>query len=366
MTTPPPMTERYFSEALGMTFSDLLSPLPGESATGSAIADSATYAAIRRAREEDDDTLPMGAWEYELKRADWNAVSRLCAKALTSQSKDLQLAAWLLEAEMQRNGFHAMAPCLDLIHALHETYRRDIFPLDEEHRHNIFMWLGNKARAILRRIPLTDAGGSVDYAWADWEQAQRNEQIRNTLGNEAAVDGATVNLFSAALASTPSTDIVARQNLLEAAHASLGALEDSLGDAAPNFAALRDLIENIALMLAAEARRRGIAIESAPPAEQPMPFEDAHEADSGAPEAAPADGDRARLYGALARMADQLARIEPHSPVPYLIRRAVSWGGLNTAQLYNEVFVRCGGQINIFELLGLEDQIAAHQESSTS
>ncbi|HEX5126196.1 MAG TPA: hypothetical protein VFW00_05610, partial [Rhodocyclaceae bacterium] len=66
--------------------------------------------------------------------------------------------------------------------------------------------------------------------------------------------------------------------------------------------------------------------------------------------------DRHDAYAALADIARALERIEPHSPVPYLIKRAVAWGGLNTAQLYNEVFVRCGGHINIFELLGLEDQ----------
>jgi type VI secretion system protein ImpA len=74
--------------------------------------------------------------------------------------------------------------------------------------------------------------------------------------------------------------------------------------------------------------------------------------------------DRAKLYTSLSRMADQLAQLEPHSPVPYLIRRAVAWGALDTAQLYSEVFVRCGGQINIFELLGLEEQIAAQEETT--
>jgi type VI secretion system ImpA family protein len=360
------MTEHYFSEALGMDFPALLAPIPGSSAAGVSIAGSAIYSAIRRAREEDDDTLPMGAWEHELKRADWNAVSRLCAKALISQSKDLQLAAWLLEAEMQRHGFHAMAPCLDLITALHETYRQDIFPADDEHRQNIFLWLTTKSSAVLRRVPLSSTGSGVEYAWSDWEQAQRNEQIRNTLGNDAQVDGATVNIFSAALASTPSTDIVARQELLSAAHASLGRLEDSLGDAAPNFTVLRDQIENIALMLAAEARRRGIVIEAARPEEETGAPEGAYEHGRDTPEMASPDGDRDKLYRSLARMADQLARIEPHSPVPYLIRRAVSWGRLDTAQLYSEVFVRCGGQINIFELLGLEEQISAHQESSPS
>lgn len=40
--------------------------------------------------------------------------------------------------------------------------------------------------------------------------------------------------------------------------------------------------------------------------------------------------------------------------MPYLIRRAVEWGALNTAQLYHELFIEGRGQLNVFQLLGLE------------
>lgn len=56
----------------------------------------------------------------------------------------------------------------------------------------------------------------------------------------------------------------------------------------------------------------------------------------------------------LAQIGDYLMQVEPHSPVPYLIRRAVAWGGLNAAELYREVFQKGGGRIEIFELLGGE------------
>jgi type VI secretion system protein ImpA len=44
-------------------------------------------------------------------------------------------------------------------------------------------------------------------------------------------------------------------------------------------------------------------------------------------------------------------QVEPHSPVPYLIRRAVAWGQLNAAELYQEVFQKSGGRIDVFDLL---------------
>lgn len=47
-------------------------------------------------------------------------------------------------------------------------------------------------------------------------------------------------------------------------------------------------------------------------------------------------------------------RIEPHNPTPYLLQRAVQWGRLDTSELYQEIFVRSGGILNILELLGME------------
>ena len=63
-----------------------------------------------------------------------------------------------------------------------------------------------------------------------------------------------------------------------------------------------------------------------------------------------------------------LIRIDPHSPVPYLLRRAVAWGRLNTAELYQQLFIENNGQINLFELLGIggEPRRPAPQDGGAS
>lgn len=371
------LTERYFSEVHATSLATLLAPLDDG---GENLSRSELYATIRKAREEDDASLPLGDWERELKRADWPRVGRLCLNGLATRSKDLQLAAWLFEAELHQRGFRALAPCLHLIAALVDAQWPTLYPRDAEHRENLFEWIAEKLRPPLRLVPITATGGDAEYAWADWEQAQRNEQIRAALGKDSKqpIEGATLAQFGAALASTPSTEIVVRQEQLAAAETTLVALAATLdrilGAAAPNLEPLRAQIEDIALLLAGEARRRGLqpqamtTISGAPAPPAPAPADGdvpAHAAAGGAAPAAIGEAERRRLYQSLTLMAEQLAHLEPHSPVPYLIRRAVAWGGLNTAQLYNEVFVRCGGQINIFELLGLEEQIAASASSES-
>lgn len=348
--------DRYFLAEVGQSWEALLAPVPGDVPTGAPAPQDESFRRIRHEREEEDPTLPLGAWERELKRADWPAAARLSAEALALRSKDLQLAAWLFEAQIARTGFEAMSPCLGLIDALFARYGEGLHPRDNEHRVNLLSWIGQKLLPAMRRVTITDTGGAREYSWNDWEQAQRNEQIRATLGKkrESELEGATLHDVGAALSCTPPERIVALLAQLGSALEALDALEETLdqgatGDA-PGFGAMRDLIERIEVVLAAEARRRGLYRA---PAHEPEADEEEDPAHS-LPRNVGSQ-DRREVYAALADIAHALEVIEPHSPVPYLIRRAVAWGGLNTAQLYNEVFVRCGGQINIFELLGLAE-----------
>ena len=64
--------------------------------------------------------------------------------------------------------------------------------------------------------------------------------------------------------------------------------------------------------------------------------------------------DRAEADALLEQAASFLQRDDPHSPVPYLVRRAAEWGKLNAAALYQELFLRRGGQVHIFDVMGLD------------
>ncbi len=360
--------DRYFRSTVGQTWEALLAPVSVEVPEGVPAAEDERYRRIRHEREEEDASLPLGAWERELKRANWEAASELSAAALSGRSKDLQLAAWLFEALIARSGFQSLAPCLALIDALFVQYGDKLHPQDGEHRLNLLLWIGQKLLPPLRRMPITATGTDRDYAWNDWEQAQRNEQLRASLGKqrEGEIEGATLADVGAALACTPDARIIFLRACLHDGLAALQTLEHTLdaqfGDDAPGFSAMRNLLERIEVVLVAEARRRGVVA--------PTRSDDRQVPAAGSEPASNDDVpvgslDRREVYAALADIAHALETIEPHSPVPYLIRRAVAWGGLNTAQLYSEVFVRCGGQINIFELLGLGDPAAGHEHRAS-
>lgn len=367
--------DRYFRATVGHGWDALLAPVSVEAPVGVPAAQDESYRRIRHEREEEDATLPLGPWERELKRANWVAASELTAAALAGRSKDLQLAAWLFEALIARSGFLAVAPSLRLIDALLQQYGDHLHPQDSEHRLNLLLWIGQKLLPPLRRVMITATGSGIDFSWNDWEQAQRNEQLRASLGKqrEGELEGATLAEVGAALACTPDARLLFLRDCLRDGLTALQALEHTLdatlGDEAPGLSSMRTLLERIDVVLAADARRRGVAMPDATAAHAAGPAHDggshddaSHDHGSEADDDAVMGSiDRGQVYAALADIAHALETIEPHSPVPYLIRRAVAWGSLNTAQLYSEVFVRCGGQINIFELLGLGDPATAHE-----
>jgi type VI secretion system ImpA family protein len=368
--------QAYFRDALGTSLDALLAPVPGDAPEGAPAADDQEgYRRIRHARQEEDASLPLGAWERELKRADWDTAAALSVRALIGQGKDLQLAAWLLEASIARSGYPALAPCLHLVAALFDRYGERLHPRDPEHRLNQLVWIGQKLLPSLRRVTITATGSEREFAWSDWEQALRNEQLRASLGRqrESEIEGVTLEQVGAALASTPQGRILFLLTTIGDALQALARLERTVdahfGADAPGFGPMRDVLERVENVLQAECRRRGLNAPAPAAAAAAASGHDAEAHDAGMSEEAEesmirGNIDRRDVYAALAEIAQVLERIEPHSPVPYLIRRAVAWGGLNTAELYSEVFVRCGGQINIFELLGLADPVG--QERATA
>lgn len=361
-------SDAFFEAQLDMSLEALLAPVDSSQPAGRSLRGSPVYSAIAQARRQDDASLPMGGWEHELKRADWREVGRLCAHALATQSKDLQLAAWLLEAQVNQSGFQGIGPCFHLMQELCQSYWAELYPKaaqDElEYRANIFQWINEKLLPTIRMVPLTSAERQGEYCWADWELARRQEQVRAALppGQQAddGNDGPSCSQVMAGIGATPTAFLVAQRDALSLALSALDALTATIdplfGDEAPGMQAIDGILQQILSLIETELNKRGVN-SGTPPAAQ----EEA--APQGQPAAAPAGipngaiRDRAEAYARLAETAEYLMRLEPHSPVPYLVRRATEWGRLNTVELYQELFLRLNGQLNIFEMLGLEADI---------
>ena len=65
---------------------------------------------------------------------------------------------------------------------------------------------------------------------------------------------------------------------------------------------------------------------------------------------------RTDAYVRLTEAADYLLRTEPHSPVPYLVKRAISWGNMSLAELLYEFVGNTDDLVAIQRLLGMRER----------
>jgi type VI secretion system protein ImpA len=65
---------------------------------------------------------------------------------------------------------------------------------------------------------------------------------------------------------------------------------------------------------------------------------------------------RAEAYQRLMEAADYLLRTEPHSPVPYLVKRAISWGNMPLTELLQEFISGADDLVTTHRLLGMRSR----------
>ncbi|HZD05053.1 MAG TPA: type VI secretion system ImpA family N-terminal domain-containing protein, partial [Longimicrobiales bacterium] len=110
---------------------DILEPISPDAPVGADLRYEAVYDEIREAREEELD-LPQGDWQRERKTADFAKVLKLATDVLQKRSKDLQVAAWLTEAKLRREGFQGLHEGIDLLRGLLDRYWEGLYPPIED------------------------------------------------------------------------------------------------------------------------------------------------------------------------------------------------------------------------------------------
>ena len=105
----------------------LLAPVPGEAPTGRDLRYDPRYDQVKEARREDLD-LPAGGLATDRKVADWQAVVKLSGQLLSAETKDLQLAAWLTEALLKRDGLAGLTTGLESLRGILERYWEHCYP----------------------------------------------------------------------------------------------------------------------------------------------------------------------------------------------------------------------------------------------
>src|SRR5919112_2771503 len=344
----------------------LLEPVSPERPSGESLRYEGTYDRIREARREDDPRLSRGIYDAEPKRADWAAAEALAADALSARTKDLQVAAWLTEAWTHLYGMAGAREGLRLMSELcarfWETLHPELEGEDCESRVSPVVWVNEKLSLKVKQLAVSapQAGEVPAYSYADWEAAAHLENLSKrdpkALQAAEARGAVTPAKFHSSLMLTDRSFYVELYGETAAALDACGALEGVLaelcGRAAPSLGRFREALEGVGRLAEDVLRSRPAADYELESGESPYVYggeeEGAGPWSSGAPIRS-----RAEAYQRLAEAADYLLRTEPHSPTPYLVRRAVEWGSMSLHEVLEQLVRNDGEMQELNRLLRL-------------
>ena len=340
----------------------LIQPIPGGAPAGVSLLHDAAFDAIKAARREDDPALPAGIWQTTLKVADWAAVEAGCEDLLARRSKDLTLAAWLGESWLQRYGCVALPDCFALLSELCARYWDDIHPLPRDgdlgFRAAPLAWVAQQFPTLLAgRIALCAGPDGSALTLARWQGAQREAvAVKDRKDVPAAKREEAARLAQAlSQAAHDAAPAALRDQLqaLRAARAPIAKLDtwctQRLGAEAPSFGALLETLERMESVLRDWLTKHpdweDVPMVEAASIQEQAVIEPAalQVASAGAgqepkgPGRLDAPQSRDEAYRLLAVVADYLMRYEPHSPVPYMLKRALDWGGKPLPELLAEL-----------------------------
>jgi type VI secretion system protein ImpA len=328
---------------------DLLDPIPGENPSGANLRYDPVTDKIKEARREDVDA-PQGEWKTALKTADYPAVIKMASEALAKRGKDLQIAVWLVDAHIRKEGFAVLAPGFHFLHDLLEQYWDTLYPeIDEdgdmEVRAAPLNWLGKatklpeKGNESLGYLPIV----SGKLSWTKYQESRQvgyeSDTDKADARQQAIKDGkVTAEEFDAAADATSIPALRETYKQLNDGKAALEALADFC-DAKftfpVSFVSTREALEEIAQTVRIILSRRPGGLEeetSEIPSFDDFSMSLSADTETSAAEetvrAGGADGAGDDIARQLAATCRTMRSRDEEDPAPYMILRAYAWGKL--------------------------------------
>jgi type VI secretion system protein ImpA len=360
----------------------LLAPIPGENPSGESLRYAGLHDEIREARRS-DEALDQGEWKRELKAADWGEVEGLATAALAGRTKDLQVCAWLAEALVKRHGLAGLRDGLRLARGLLENFWDGLYPEADEGdldaRANSLTWMDRQLAQALREVPLTAGSQGAGYSFWQWKDSTQFDVPENleALDSEEQTRAAELQARASAEGKVTSEQWrkeknTTRRAFYEEAYALLGecreefkaldlVMDERFGSQTPGLGELKKALDEVHTLVEKLVKEKRIAEPD--PAEAAA--EESADAAGGDGAAGPVGAVGAPGAGAgplrtrqdalrrLAEVAEFFRRTEPHSPVSYLVQRAIHWGQMPLETWLAEVVKDEGVLGHVRETLGL-------------
>jgi type VI secretion system protein ImpA len=322
-----------------------------------------TFAKVKDQRTTLDPALDPDGKGRE---PNWPGVVKTCQEALENRTKDLELAVWLCEGLAYVDGFAGLVQGLELMRRILDTFWDTVHPgCDEDGislpiRGRPISWLGSSAefQRAVKDCPLVPASEGATLSWAVYEGTTLLDdqtlapERRSELTELGFIGG---EQWDAAFTAAPSAELRKQAEVIGTCEEKLRQIDakchekfDPEDEEPPNlypllnlFSQMREYIES-KVGAGEEAGAVGGEAAAAAPA--------------GASAASGQPGVLASRQDALLQLrqvAEYFRRVEPHSPISYLVARAVKWGDMSFEELIVDLTQNKDVLGHIRETLGL-------------
>jgi len=356
----------------------LLSPISEEQPAGVDLrADSrpaSEYQTLKRERANARAAERKSVHDGNTQEADehWQEVMKLAPILIEEQSKDLEVASWYTEALVRKHGFQGLRDAFALLHGLVEHFWDNLYPLpDEDGLETRVAPLsglnGEGAEGVLmapiRKVPITEGQPPGPFSLWQYQQALDIQKLNDEDARQAKESSLGYGLHDIEKAVHESSDQFysdQREDLdqcLEHYRACSELLDQHCGaQAAPPIRNIVEVLEECRGAINHLGRDKYVADEvDEEQAEDPL----AEDNSEGATAAAPRkrnEMNREEAFRQLREISEFFRKTEPHSPVSYVLQKAVKWGNMRLDELIAELIPDSSSRAHYSELTGVEVQ----------
>lgn len=315
-----------------------LLPITKDQPSGESIRYDSSYRQLQEMRNKKEDVS-----------IDYLAIEQLCENVLVHTSKDLHVAAILAEAWAHLYGLQGLAQGVELILKLSEVFWETLYPNskeDPEVRLSAFVWVNEKLSDVSLHVPITSPKipGFLKYKLADLVDAHQHELNlqKSGLKKHDLIEFAekynkpTLAIIYKSMMLTP---VKFYQDLLVSVKSCVAILESLEELLEKKFNASAITLKNFddyLMQIEAYAQEAIAQIQIKPVLSMPEEVQLLHGEEL--PQAVNVQQMmHDELYDLLVDIANRLEEIDPKSPAPKLIKKAVKWGGMGAADFLREL-----------------------------
>lgn len=353
----------------------LLEPIPGDNPGGIDLRDDDDPNNIFRrikdarndARQEESQAELDGTSSPEATRI-WGQVWSEGLEYLQTQAKDLEIAAYMIEASIRLGGYQGLATALEITNQLVNRFWGELLPTpDEDGIETTILPIarlnGDVISAPLMRVPVTvdsSAGEMLVWQYAQAEQLEGlDSEERELRVSRGAV---TLERFNQAVAETPADFFLNLKSELDRTRELVQQLsetfEEKAGDEfAPNLSRFEKSISEAEAVLEQVAGDKLAVAEEISEEEVSQGGEVDTVVNSGGGAAAPKKegiSSRAEAFEQLEKIAKWIETHEPQSLLPSEIRKVIRRGKMTPQELYEDLITDSTARNELYRDVGIE------------